>query len=58
MNALFHEAYFAYAYDLLTRMVAVNTTNPPGNERELSELLGAELSSIMGAEVSIQDAAE
>ena len=57
MNALFHESYFAYAYDLLTRMVAVNTTNPPGNERELSEFLGAELSSI-GAEVSIQDAAE
>ncbi len=33
----------AEAVDLLQRLIRIDTTNPPGNEREAQEILAAEL---------------
>ena len=57
MDERSYASYDAYAYELLGRMVAENTGNPPGNERRLAEMLAAELRNT-GAEVSVQEVAE
>ena len=47
------QAYYDYCFDLLSRMIACNTTNPDGKEEALSQLLCDEMKK-MGMKAQVQ----